>query len=1277
MAAHWPSMPINYFISQKGSDQINNGSEFLAVHAAFQTWANVPTANVRVNYMGPAVITAGGSDSVNLVSFSDTTFPWSSGTLAVTLSYFSSSTGITNEADILFNPNQPWSTSGESGRYDIQSILTHEIGHFLGLDHSGMVSSVMSPFGSPTQVDQRTLQYDDIAGISEIYPAGTPAVGRISGTVMSGTQPVKGAQVVAVDSDGTAAVSTISLSDGSFTLRFLPYGAYRLYAEPLDGPVVAGNIGGFYAGLSTNFGTTYYPNESTLASGQTIQVAAGSTQPSAITIQVLSHSISSLNITRPTFAPRFAAGSSGTLTLSGFDLTNGAVFTPSSPKDISLGAPTFANNASTAAPTSALLSLTVASAAALGPKNIAVNRGTDAAVLSGTFVVVPKQPSGISVSPGRGPAAGGFRVTVAGSNFRSGAQVFFGGIPSADARFISSNVLDVLVPENHPGSALVIVMNSDGTNGITSAGFVYDAAPPTIASVSPLSGPPATSVTIDGANFDPLNAQVLFNGIPARVVSATTTRIVTNVPYGTTTGPLSVSSYGLDVFGPVFEVTAPVPSANVAPTAYAFTDASASAGGTNLSFSGNDDAAASLALPFTFSLFRDIYPAGSQITIATNGFISLESGAFPEFYNGPLPAQAAQRPAVAACSISAETRAMPRSLIAPFFDDLVIIPGVTAVSTRVVGAAPERRLIVQWSRLSVLDECGRDVHSSVSFQTVLFEGSNDIQFLYESLSGPLSDGASATVGLQDLARSTGIQTSFDESRLHGGDYITYRFSNGDYTVFSDPTPPTTPVVLDGGAATNSTTSLSASWSSDDPETGIREYQYAIGTSPGSSNVLAFTTTTSNFAVANGLTLTVGSTYYFSVRAINNEGFVSAAGVSDGIVVDPSLVASPKIIPFVQHNATRYTGIAMLALSAMSVTLRAMDNNGALLGTTTVPLNPGQQYVKLVTELFDVPSLEGWVEVLPSAPGLGVFSATGSRDNLDLDGEVPRDLMSDFIVLHAGSTLWLVNPSLQAASITIRGIGASTSTVLNIPARGRIGTTLQAASRIISTQPLAGLEVIEGPGRLAMAALESPAGQTSLTFPDAVIGQAYSTTVTLVNLGATATATVQFRGSSVVVPVSGNGVTVLALNSMFPIPTDIQSDAVRISTVPSSSGSAILVGAVDIANPLNLVSMGSRPASSEFIFPHVAHGGELFTGLCFVTGAAGATITVDIYTPGGDVRKSGTVTLGANQQIARLVSELVPTVTTQVGGYIRIRSDQPILSWEIYGSSEAFASGPPL
>jgi hypothetical protein len=568
----------------------------------------------------------------------------------------------------------------------------------------------------------------------------------------------------------------------------------------------------------------------------------------------------------------------------------------------------------------------------------------------------------------------------------------------------------------------------------------------------------------------------------------------------------------------------------------------------------------------------------------------------------------------------------------------------------------------------VLDESGCDLNSSLSFQAVLFEGSNDIQFLYETLTGPRSDGVSATVGLQDLARTTGIQTSYNEARLRAGGYVSYRFSNGQYSVFAnDPTPPTTPVVLDGGI----------SWSSGDPESGIREYQYAIGTSAGASNIVPFTTTTANFAVANGLTLTAGSTYYFSVRAVNNDGFASAVGSSDGIVVNPSLTFTSRIIPYVEDNVTRYTGIALLAPSAMSVTLNAVTNSGAVAGTATVSLNPGQQYAKLISELFNQPSFEGWVEVVPSAPGLGVLAATGSRDNRDLDTIVPKDLSSDFVMLHAGATLWMVNPSGQSASVTVTAIGSTSSTTLTLPARRRVGVTVQAASRVTSSQPLAAIELVEGPGRLAMSWPESPAGATDLTFPHAVIGGGYSTTVSLVNLGALASATIQFRGTSRQVVVAGNSSTVLSLNALFEVPANLQVDAVRITTSASLFGNAILMGTVDIATPSNLVFLGARPMATEFMIPHVAQDAELFTGVAFVTGGVGATVTIDVYTPGGDVRKSGTIVLAANTQAARLVRELVPAVTTHIGGYIRIRSDQPILAWGVFGSQEAFASAPPL
>src|SRR5438552_15215901 len=201
-------MPVSYWINESGLSQISNGSEFQAVNGSFQTWQNVQTADVRFIYRGTTSTRTVGRDGMNLISFADDSTPLGSSVIAATFSFFRSDSGaiVTDEADIIFNPAFQYSTSGEENKFDIQSVLTHEIGHVLGLDHSALVSSVMVPFAAVSQLDQRTLAYDDIAGAVEMYPrtSALPPVGEIRGTLQAGTTAVLGAQIVALDDNGTA-----------------------------------------------------------------------------------------------------------------------------------------------------------------------------------------------------------------------------------------------------------------------------------------------------------------------------------------------------------------------------------------------------------------------------------------------------------------------------------------------------------------------------------------------------------------------------------------------------------------------------------------------------------------------------------------------------------------------------------------------------------------------------------------------------------------------------------------------------------------------------------------------------------------------------------------------------------------------------------------------------------------------------------------------------------------------------------------------------------------
>ncbi len=104
---------------------------------------------------------------------------------------------------------------------------------------------------------------------------------------------------------------------------------------------------------------------------------------------------------------------------------------------------------------------------------------------------------------------------------------------------------------------------------------------------------------------------------------------------------------------------------------------------------------------------------------------------------------------------------------------------------------------------------------------------------------------------------------------------------------SDATAPTMPTVADEGKFTAKKNRISASWASEDKESGIAEYQYKITIDSSSGTMVKDWTSagTDKSVTLKSLDLANGKTYYFSVKARNGAGLWSETGYSDGIMVD--------------------------------------------------------------------------------------------------------------------------------------------------------------------------------------------------------------------------------------------------------------------------------------------------------------------------------------------------------------------------------------------------------
>ena len=156
------------------------------------------------------------------------------------------------------------------------------------------------------------------------------------------------------------------------------------------------------------------------------------------------------------------------------------------------------------------------------------------------YFTVPNLPVISSVSPLTGST--GTLVNIHGTGFTNVTLVKFGGVPAASFNIIADTVIRAVVAGGATGNVTV----SDVHGTVSWPGFIYHApgvaAPPSISSISPSSGPPGTTVTVNGNNFATAAANniVYFGAVKANVVTASASQLVCIVPFGASYDALSI-----------------------------------------------------------------------------------------------------------------------------------------------------------------------------------------------------------------------------------------------------------------------------------------------------------------------------------------------------------------------------------------------------------------------------------------------------------------------------------------------------------------------------------------------------------------------------------------------------------------------------------------------------------------------------------------------------------------------------------------------------------------
>ncbi|MFZ0428692.1 MAG: DUF5719 family protein [Acidobacteriota bacterium] len=434
-------------------------------------------------------------------------------------------------------------------------------------------------------------------------------------------------------------------------------------------------------------------------------------------------------------------------------------------------------------------------------------------------------------------------------------------------------------------------------------------------------------------------------------------------------------------------------------------------------------------------------------------------------------------------------------------------------------------------------------------------------------------------------------------------------------------------------------------------------------------------------------------------------------------------ASRLIFPRASFDIGTITGIALVNPTGQDaqVTLTLRGPDGSLLTGTGIT-NParftvgkGKQLAQLLDEWFHAKlpaDRVGWVEVTSPRDGITGFflflNLAGTQfDGADLPEAAPEIIFNQIEAGEsAGTELNLVNPGSAGTEVTLRLVGPSVppaSKTINLPAGGMarldasqfFGLTQIPNScyvRVIAKAPVAGFEFVKSSkgDLIGLNAQHERLQLSDIYFPQMAVQGPWKTEIGLVNYTAspvilTITA-FQADGTKFGTDQLNTNPVTRSLDKFGAMRADVaelfgfKGDQVRDGWIQVTASSPSINGYIRYGLPeTGSVALVAAPAegTTRALFSHIATVSGFFTGLALLNpGSVVANVRVMAFTSAGTPIGTYDTALAPGHRISKLINELIQPAGNQSGGFIWVKSDRPIYSTSLFGTSKVLANIPP-